>query len=134
MTDSVSETVKALVVDDSAVSRKLAMRFLRLSEWADFDFAEASGGEEALASLQSGHFDYLFLDWNMADMTGGDLLQRIDSMKELGQNLRIVVMTTQQRAPTIDDVIAKCALNAGYSRKPFDEVAVRKVLQEASAK
>jgi two-component system chemotaxis response regulator CheY len=56
-----------LVVDDSAVIRKVARRIL---EGLAFEVSEAGDGEQALTACRSRMPDAVLLDWNMPVMDG----------------------------------------------------------------
>jgi two-component system, chemotaxis family, protein-glutamate methylesterase/glutaminase len=67
--------IKVLVVDDSALTRKLFGRVL--SEEADFEVAFARNGVEALERLSSFRPDVVTLDVHMPEMDGLTCLDRI---------------------------------------------------------
>jgi two-component system, chemotaxis family, protein-glutamate methylesterase/glutaminase len=67
--------IKVLVVDDSALVRKLFGRVL--SEDADFEVGFARSGQEALSLLHEFKPDVITLDVNMPQMNGLECLDRI---------------------------------------------------------
>ena len=67
--------IKVLVVDDSALVRKLFGRVL--SEDADFEVGFARSGQEALSLLHAFKPDVITLDVNMPQMNGLECLDRI---------------------------------------------------------
>ena len=67
--------IKVLVVDDSALVRKLFGRVL--SQDADFDVQFARNGVEALAQLEEFRPDVVTLDVQMPQMDGLACLDRI---------------------------------------------------------
>jgi two-component system chemotaxis response regulator CheY len=104
-----------LVVDDSAVIRKVARRIL---EGLAFRISEAEDGAKALTVCQTEMPDAVLLDWNMPVMDGYEFLRELRQMP--GGGLPKVVFCT-----TENDVghIAR-ALHAGaneYIMKPFDK-------------
>jgi two-component system chemotaxis response regulator CheY len=104
-----------LVVDDSAVIRKIARRIL---EGMAFRISEAEDGEKALSVCESEMPDAVLLDWNMPVMDGYEFLKRLRQMPG-GSDPKVVFCTTE------NDVahIAR-ALHAGaneYIMKPFDK-------------
>jgi two-component system chemotaxis response regulator CheY len=104
-----------LVVDDSAVIRKVARRIL---EGMAFRISEAEDGEKALTICEAGMPDAVLLDWNMPVMDGYEFLKRLRQMPG-GSDPKVVFCTTE------NDVahIAR-ALHAGaneYIMKPFDK-------------
>ncbi len=69
---------KTLIVDDEPLAR-IRMRKL-LEPYADLVnvAGEASTGEEAVAKIREIHPDLVFLDIQMPDMTGFDVLKKVD--------------------------------------------------------
>ena len=67
---------KVLVVDDELLSRKKIMRFLNMHS-EEFDVREASNGVEALDEIERFVPDIVFLDIEMPEMNGMDLIQAI---------------------------------------------------------
>jgi two-component system chemotaxis response regulator CheY len=113
-----------LVVDDSAVIRKVARRIL---EALAFRVSEAEDGEQALFVCRSEMPDAVLLDWNMPIMDGYEFLKRLRQMPG-GSDPKVVFCTTE------NDVghIAR-ALHAGaneYIMKPFDRDIMTAKFQE----
>ncbi len=113
-----------LVVDDSAVIRKVARRIL---EGLSFRITEAEDGEQALAVCRNQMPDAVLLDWNMPVMDGYEFLKQLRLMPG-GADPKVVFCTTE------NDVghIAR-ALHAGaneYIMKPFDKDIMMAKLQE----
>jgi two-component system chemotaxis response regulator CheY len=103
-----------LIVDDSAVIRKVARRIL---ESLQLQVSEAEDGKLALAACQSQMPDGVLLDWNMPVMDGYEFLKHLRLMPG-GTTPKVVFCTTE------NDVahIAR-AIHAGadeYLMKPFD--------------
>lgn len=67
---------KILVVDDELLSRKKIMRFIEQRP-ETFEVFEASNGIEALNLIESQNPDIVFLDIEMPEMNGMDLIQTI---------------------------------------------------------
>lgn len=113
-----------LVVDDSAVIRKVARRIL---EGLDFQISEAEDGADALALCKVVMPDAVLLDWNMPVMDGYEFLRQLRSMPN-GKAPKVVFCTTE------NDVahIAR-AMHAGadeYIMKPFDKEIMTAKFQE----
>jgi len=113
-----------LVVDDSAVIRKVARRIL---EGLDFAIAEAGDGLQALERCNAQMPDAILLDWNMPEMDGYEFLKALRASPNGGKP-KVVFCTTE------NDVayIAK-AMHAGadeYIMKPFDREIVVSKFQE----
>jgi two-component system chemotaxis response regulator CheY len=102
-----------LVVDDSAIIRKMIMTALRP---LDPIFREASSGLEALEQIMLRKYDLIMLDLNMPDMHGLEFLQFVRNHKAF-QYIPIIVITTQT-----DENVRETVLEAGanvYITKPF---------------
>jgi two-component system chemotaxis response regulator CheY len=113
-----------LIVDDSAVIRKVARRIL---EGLGFRVSEAEDGEQALIACRSEMPDAVLLDWNMPVMDGYEFLKALRLLPE-GGGPKVVFCTTE------NDVahIAR-AMRAGadeYIMKPFDKEIMTAKLQE----
>nr|WP_255616689.1 response regulator [Microvirga puerhi] len=113
-----------MIVDDSAVIRKVARRIL---EEMAFSIKEAENGEAALSICQSEMPDVVLLDWNMPVMDGYEFLTRLRRMPG-GDKPKILFCTTENDIGHITR-----ALQAGadeYIMKPFDKDIVAAKLQE----
>ena len=71
--------LQVLLVDDSGVMRKMISRSLRQAGLSIDNIAEAGNGVEGLAALTSGSFDIVLCDWNMPEMNGIDLLEKLNA-------------------------------------------------------
>jgi two-component system chemotaxis response regulator CheY len=113
-----------LVVDDSAIIRKVARRIL---EDMRFETSEAEDGRKALQRCASAMPDTILLDWNMPVMDGYEFLRELRRMPE-GRRPKVLFCTTE------NDIgqIAR-AMHAGadeYIMKPFDRQIIRSKLEE----
>lgn len=113
-----------LIVDDSAVIRKVARRIL---EGLSFRITEAEDGEQALQRCREGMPDAVLLDWNMPVMDGYDFLKALRLLPG-GDEPKVVFCTTE------NDVAAIArAIRAGadeYIMKPFDKEIMTAKMQE----
>lgn len=104
-------SIRAIVVDDEAVARRRVIRLL--SEQEDIEVvAEASGGRAALESIQRLRPDLVFLDVQMPDIDGFEVLRQLESEK-----LPVIVFVTAY------DQYALRAFEASavdYLLKPYD--------------
>ncbi len=104
-----------MIVDDSAVIRKVARRIL---ESLDFEISESPDGQQALEACKRRMPDAVLLDWNMPVMDGYAFLKEL--RQTAGGDKPKVVFCTME-----NDVahIAR-AIHAGadeYIMKPFDK-------------
>lgn len=113
-----------LVVDDSAVIRKVARRIL---EGLEFRTSEAADGRKALDACAAAMPDGILLDWNMPEMDGFEFLRELRRMPG-GREPKVVFCTTENEAGHI-----AAAIDAGadeYIMKPFDQQIVRSKFEE----
>ena len=113
-----------LIVDDSAVIRKVARRIL---ENLSFRISEAEDGEQALAVCKREMPDAVLLDWNMPVMDGYEFLKQLRTLPGGGEP-KVVFCTTEN-----DIAHIARAMHAGadeYIMKPFDKDIVTAKFQE----
>jgi len=105
-----------LIVDDSAMMRKIVLRALTL---AGLDFQkvlEAEDGSAALALLRENTVELIMCDINMPVMNGLELLKAIRE-QNLAAGVPVVMVTTESSAEHVREAVAVGA--SGYIRKPF---------------
>ncbi|MDF7813873.1 LytTR family DNA-binding domain-containing protein [Hymenobacter sp. YC55] len=108
-----STPIRTLLVDDEPLARGLVRELL-----ADFPrltvAGECQNGTEALAALQAGAYDVVFLDVQMPDLDGVQVLQRL---RAAGHPLPLVVFVTAYD----QYAVAAFGLHAvDYLLKPLD--------------
>lgn len=111
--------MKILVVDDSKVMREMIVACLRGVE--GLTFTHAASGLEAIERLSLTPFDLVFLDLNMPDIGGFEVVEFVRGQDEL-KTLPIIVVTTRG-----DEGSKARALAAGATRfmtKPFDPPSI----------
>ena len=117
--------MKVLVVDDSAIMRKVISQIL---EMLGHDSVPASNGIDAFDRLKE-HEDVrlILLDWNMPEMNGIEFLREIKGRQRLSEIPVIMLTTESERRKMIE------AIEAGakhYLTKPFEpETLATKILQ-----
>jgi len=105
--------MKFLLVDDSKMMRSAQKKVL--GELPGAEFAEAGDGVEALAVLAAGQkFDLVLVDWNMPNMDGYTLVQRI---RTTDKKTPLVMCTTEAEKSRVIEAI-KAGVN-NYVVKPF---------------
>ncbi len=106
--------MKVLVVDDSAVMRKILVK--ALNEGGHTEIVEAGNGQEALE--RSGDVDIIFTDWNMPVMDG------LTFVKEFRKSSKIpiVMVTTEGGQKEVLEAM-KSGVN-DYVVKPFKPTVV----------
>jgi len=114
-----------LIVDDY----KTMLRIIRnLLKQLDFDnVEEASDGSEALAKLRVGNFGLVISDWNMAPMTGLDLLKEVRADARL-RELPFIMITAESKTENV--IAAKQAGVSNYIVKPFNAETLREKIEK----
>ena len=107
---------KVLIIDDSAVMRKIIQRNIQQSGLLVDEFLEAGDGREGLEKATSNNIDLILCDWNMPNMTGIDFVK---ALRGSGQKstVPIVMVTTEGSETKIEE--AKNSGANGYLTKPF---------------
>jgi two-component system, cell cycle response regulator len=116
-----SKVMQTLVVDDSAVYRKLIGDHLR--SWG-FGVTLAESGAEAWRVLEQHDAPKLvLLDWVLPDLDGIELCQRIRQAGSSTPYIYVILLTSNEGRQNMLD-----AMQAGaddYIVKPFDELELR---------
>ena len=116
-----------LIVDDSAVIRKVARRIF---ETMNFQVGEAEDGEKALLACGEAMPDAILLDWNMPIMSGMEFLKLLRGYVG-GEKPKVVYCTVENDIGAI-----AMALKAGasdYMMKPFDRSILEAKFEWADA-
>ena len=114
---------KILIVDDSAMSRRMLRRIL---EGSGHDVVEADDGMVAIEKYFLDKPDLVFLDLIMKGMVGIEVLQKIRQMDEAA---RIIVASADIQTSTRQITQAEGA--AGFVTKPFVEEDIISAVQSA---
>jgi two-component system chemotaxis response regulator CheY len=116
--------VRALIVDDSSVMRKIVERALRQAGLDPLVVKEAGSGTEGLEVLKSTTVDLILSDINMPSMDGLEFLRQIQA-RNLAPGVPVVMITTESSEEHVKQAIEAGA--RGYIRKPFtaDQVKER---------
>ncbi len=117
--------IHALVVDDSGIMRKMVMRSLKQADLATFTFTEAGDGKDALEKFDPKTIDMLFVDWNMPNMNGIDLIRRIRATEK--HHTPIVMITTESTMGKMDEAMSEVNVDK-YIAKPFTAEGLQKRL------
>lgn len=116
--------VRALIVDDSSVMRKIVERSLRQAGLESLVVFEAGSGVEGLEILKSREVDLILSDINMPSMDGLEFVRQLRS-QQLAPEVPVVMITTESSEEHVRQAIEAGA--KGYIRKPFtaDQVKQR---------
>ncbi|MGB6679682.1 MAG: response regulator [Terriglobales bacterium] len=115
-------SIRALIIDDSSVMRKIVERSLRQ---AGIDLApvlEAGNGAEALVVLQENQVDLILCDVNMPVMDGLEFIKQLPGVPN-AKDVPVVMITTEGSESHVVQALSSGA--RGYIRKPFTPEQVR---------
>lgn len=114
--------VRALIVDDSSVMRKIVERALRQAGLESLVVFEAANGNEGLDVLKARVVDLILSDINMPAMDGLEFLRQI-RLQKLAPEVPVVMITTESSEEHVRQAIEAGA--QGYIRKPFTAEQVK---------
>ncbi|ODS00818.1 two-component system response regulator [Methyloceanibacter methanicus] len=109
-----------LVVDDYRMMLRIIRNFLRQLGFEDVD--GASDGRAALEMMHERDYGLVISDWDMAPMTGYDLLREVRRDGGLARTPFIMVTANDTSE---DRAAAKHAGVSNYILKPFNAVTLR---------
>lgn len=114
--------IRALIIDDSSVMRKIVERSLRQAGIDLTQVFEAGNGAEALAVLEANRVDLILCDINMPVMDGLEFVKQLSGV-ENAKDVPVVMITTEGSESHVVQALA-CGAR-GYIRKPFTPDQVR---------
>jgi two-component system, chemotaxis family, chemotaxis protein CheY len=116
------DKIRALIVDDSSVMRKIVERSLRQAGLELERVVEAGNGAEALAALSQGPVDLILCDINMPVMDGLEFVRALPTV-ENAKGVPVVMITTEGSETHVVQALSAGA--RGYIRKPFTPEQVK---------
>jgi two-component system chemotaxis response regulator CheY len=127
--------LRALVVDDSKVMRHMVMETLKKTDLAEFEFAEAVDGQDALTKLQEQDFHVAFIDWNMPNMTGVEVVRaaRLWAGEQKREPIPMVMVTSEKALAKVQEAVDVAGAEAFIS-KPFTVAEMQAKLERVVKK
>lgn len=124
-----SSELHFLVVDDFSTMRRIVANLLK--ELGYTRLSEAEDGKKALNLLESkgavSPISFVVTDWNMPEMDGLTLLQKIRSDPDL-KDLPVLMVTAEAKR---ENIIAAAQSGAdGYIVKPFTSATLKEKLDK----
>jgi len=116
-----------LIVDDSAVTREVLTRTIRLSGMPLGEIYHAANGAEALRVLDEKWADIVFTDINMPVMDGLQFVEELQKRDDW-ERLPVVIVSTEGSKNRIEE-LQKIGVS-GYIRKPFTPEEVTDMIQK----
>jgi two-component system chemotaxis response regulator CheY len=114
--------IRALIVDDSSVMRKIVERSLAQAGIEMSQVFQAGNGAEALAVLKENRVDLILCDINMPVMDGLEFIKHLPGV-ENAKNVPVVMITTEGSEAQVVQALSSGA--SGYIRKPFTAEQVK---------
>ena len=114
------KNTSVLIVDDYKTMLRIIRNLLKQLDFENVE--EATDGTEALAKLRAGNFGLVISDWNMAPMTGLDLLKEVRADTRL-KTTPFIMITAESKTENV--VAAKQAGVSNYIVKPFNAETLR---------
>ncbi len=115
--------MRALVVDDSAVMRKVLIGALSRANINEVD--QAADGLEAVKASAESDYGLVLMDWNMPNMLGIDAVKAI---RAAGKTMPIIMVTTEAEKSRVIEALKAGANN--YIIKPFEPQTIVGKIQE----
>ena len=122
------KSMNVLIVDDYKTMLRIIRNLLKQIEFHNVE--EATDGAEALSKLRGGSFGLVISDWNMAPMTGLELLQEVRADARL-KSTPFIMITAESKAENV--VAAKQAGVSNYIVKPFNAETLREKIEKVLA-
>lgn len=119
--------MKVLIVDDSAVMRKVLIGALSRANLTDID--QAADGAEAVRAVDTAEYGLVLMDWNMPNMLGIDAVRAI---RAKGKTMPIIMVTTEAEKGRVIEALKAGAQN--YVIKPFEPSTIVSKIQDTLAK
>jgi CheY-like chemotaxis protein len=118
---------RILIVDDSATTRAMVKRIIRMTDLPDVQFLEADNGRAAL-DLLAGNVtvDVILADLNMPEMDGFEMIRRIQADERL-RRIPVVVISASPGAESREGLPEV----SGVVGKPFSPETIRDVIHKA---
>lgn len=112
---AVDMNMNILIVDDYKTMLRIISNLLKQLGFKNIE--EAADGSEALRKLREGTFGLVISDWNMAPMTGLQLLKEVRADAKL-KPVPFIMVTAESKTENV--VEAKNAGVSNYIVKPFN--------------
>jgi two-component system chemotaxis response regulator CheY len=119
------KNTQVLIVDDYKTMLRIIRNLLKQLGLENVD--EATDGQEALVKLRSGNFGVVISDWNMAPMTGLDLLKEVRADPRL-KDTPFIMITAESKTENV--TAAKAAGVSNYIVKPFNAETLREKIEK----
>jgi two-component system chemotaxis response regulator CheY len=125
---TIDTSLDVLIVDDYKTMLRIIRNLLKQIGFENVD--EASDGTEALSKLRAKRYGLVISDWNMAPMTGLELLQAVRADAKTA-SLPFIMITAESKTENV--VAAKQAGVSNYIVKPFNAETLQGKIEKVLA-
>jgi two-component system chemotaxis response regulator CheY len=125
MDKNIDFRMKVLVADDFATMRKIVRNILKQIGFDDI--VEAEDGQAAMQVLRNENIGLVVTDWNMPNMSGLELLQKIRTNPKTA-NLPVLMVTAEGLKENVVTAV-KAGVN-NYVVKPFTAEVLQEKLEQ----
>ena len=122
---AIDKTMNILIVDDYKTMLRIIRNLLKQIDFNNVE--EATDGVDALAKMRCNNFGLVISDWNMAPMTGLQLLQEVRADARLKQT-PFIMITAESKTENV--VAAKQAGVSNYIVKPFNAETLKEKIEK----
>jgi two-component system chemotaxis response regulator CheY len=112
---TLNKNMRVFIVDDYTTMLRILRNLLRQLDLNHVE--EANDGESAYHMLLKSPPDLIISDWNMAPVTGLDLLRKVRADAKL-KHIPFIMVTAESKTENV--IIAKQAGVSNYIVKPFN--------------
>lgn len=114
---------KIMIVDDAEMNREILMAILG----DEYEYVQAENGRQAIHILQQDmNIDLMFLDINMPEMNGFQVLDRMNTFHWIN-DIPVIMISSEEKKDVIERAYILGAED--YIRRPFDAFIVRRRVQ-----
>ncbi len=121
---AMSPNLNFLLVDDDPRILKTLRKTLEAAGFKNLHTAE--NGKAALNCLREYGIDLVFMDWDMPEMNGGEVLEEMQTQNML-THTKVVMLTAHSEKDYV--VVSKQLGAANYIIKPFTPIAIYEKLE-----
>lgn len=122
---NIEQTPKILLVEDNNIAQKVAQL---LFKQCNCNYDIAANGKIALEYLQKNHYQLVFMDLGLPDISGLEVTEQFRKIEKVGSHINIIALTAQG----LDEGSNK-AISAGmddYIEKPLTEKKLKMLLHK----
>src|ERR1700727_57871 len=121
---AIDKSMNVLIVDDYKTMLRIIRNLCNQIEFNNVE--EASDGADALSKLRGGNFGLVISDWNMAPMTGLQLLQEVRADNRL-KATPFIMITAESKTENV--IASKAGGLSNYIPQPFNAETLKDKIQ-----